>query len=165
MVDRFVELLLQFGGLLRCFSVVPAYNAGVVLRWGRWHRNVEAGLRWHWPLAESLTQCPIIPTTENTSTQTTQTNYGALTFALAVTWRVSNPRKYLLGVYDGEGAVLDCIAGTAGSVLQDYDGTWDAAARQIRTRANRRGKQWGIYFDTVQFTDLAYAPVVRLIQE
>ena len=43
MLDRVINFIAEFGGLFKPFEVIDAYQQGVVLRWGKYHRTLEPG--------------------------------------------------------------------------------------------------------------------------
>lgn len=168
MFAEIVQVLGDHLGRLLPFVVVNEYEHAVLLRGGKFRRELKAGLHCVWPLWDHVLSTSSVWTTERTTPQSVTTESGvSLVVSLAVTWRVSCAKKFLLEVYDGKGAVLDCIAGATGQVLQTYDGVapYRSLEREIRKLANRRAEQWGVRFQRVQFADLAKARTLRLVTD
>ena len=54
MFEKLIDLLVGAWHRLCPLEIIEAYNRGVVLRFGRYHRTLEPGLHWKWPVAEDV---------------------------------------------------------------------------------------------------------------
>ena len=168
MITEVLQFLGEHAARLLPWTVVDVYDHAVLLRVGKFRRELAPGLRWRIPLIDRVLTYSRVWTTERTPPQSVTTEAGkCLVVSLAVTWRVTNGRKFLLEVYDGKGAVLDCLAGVVGEVLQQYDGVapYSDLLSKIRRAANRQGRQWGISFRRVQFVDLCESRTLRILTD
>lgn len=167
MFDRIIDLLVQILTSLRPIAIIPQYEAGVILRFGRLHRPATTGLCFLWPLVEQLHKVSINAGTTTTPAQSITTASGAsVVVSVAVTWYVSDPERFILAVDDGEAAVLDCLLGVIGDEVATAapEATRDDVVRRIRKTANARARQWGIRFERVSLADYTKARTLRLIQ-
>jgi len=166
MFDKLLDALISALERITFVSIMPQYDRGVILRAGRFHRRARPGIVWQWPLLERLLTATVVPTTEQTRPQVVTTADGrTIVYSLAVTWRVARSQRYLLHLYDGAGAVLDCLAGASGQVVagSPRSAQLTQLAEQIEAAANARARQWGVRFERVAFADFADASVHRLV--
>ena len=64
MFDRLFDFLFRFIELFRCFTVINEYERGIVLRLGKYNRELDKGFHWLLPLAieEALSENVVITT-------------------------------------------------------------------------------------------------------
>lgn len=137
-----------------------------MLRWGRVHRGLSAGLCWTLPLVEEVLRTDVRETTDAAAVQGVTTKRGTWHVSAVATWHVEDAEAYLLNCYDGENVVLDSLTGAVTEVLCAWDGKTELTdvAHEACKKANRAAKRWGVRFDRVRFKDWAKGPAVRLLQ-
>jgi regulator of protease activity HflC (stomatin/prohibitin superfamily) len=149
--------------------IVPVYEHAVRLRWGKDPTPLAPGLRWIWPYADAVLTVSRAWETERTSPQSVTTAEGtSWVLSLTAAWYVSDGPRYLIQVsnQEGKGAVLDCLAGAACTVVEaDTGETPRRLERKIRLLANWRGAEWGIKFDRIRFADRVKGRTLRLVTE
>lgn len=168
MFEKLIELLAGAWSTLRPYELVEAYNRGVVLRFGRYHRTLAPGLHWKWPLAEDavsvlacITTLPLAP-----QTLTTQDDVGVVC-AVVVKYEISKPEPYVTDIWDQRDVLADV---TMGAVRQAVSATKyvdliasppeDRILELVRKAVNR----YGFKIHAVTFTDLGRVRSLRLIQ-
>lgn len=165
--DRLVELALQFIDLFYVARVVDAWESGIVLRLGRFHRRVGPGLRWVLPLSlERLVTHPMTPDTVKLDAQSlTTADDVAVVVSAVVTWRVGDVKKLILKTNGHEQVLLDSATG----VLADHvtGVTWkDLCTEEFRatitSAVQARARRWGIKVLEVQLKDVSRCPSLRL---
>lgn len=169
MFDRFVDLFLQFLDGFKFATVVSHWERGIVLRLGRFHREIKPGFHLVWPLwiEEVITEGMAITTT-NLPAQSVTTKCGqAVTVAAVVTWKVSNVRKLILDVDGRQEPVLDACAGAVARAIAARDwaelhGHEADVATEITKAVHRRAMRYGVDVLEVQFTDLVKCRGLRL---
>ena len=50
MFNKLIDLLITFIGLFQCWTYVPPYERGVILRRGLLNRVIGPGWQWLWPV-------------------------------------------------------------------------------------------------------------------
>lgn len=170
MLDRLLDLLTGCWHLLRFAVIVDAYQRAIVLRLGKFHRELDPGFHWVWPLGvECAIAHTVVSSVHSLSPQSVTTADGHSCVVQAiVTWRVRDVRALLLDIEDADHALLDASHGIiathiAGATWADVStaGFLDNAAKEIRKRAFR----WGVEVQQVQFSDLQRCKSLRLWQE
>lgn len=95
MLDRLLEFLLQGLQLFQPFVVLRAYERGVVLRLGRFHREIGQGFHWLIPLrVEEVQATNIVLETMNVGPQSLTTADGvSIVISVVVSFRIENVRR------------------------------------------------------------------------
>lgn len=166
MLDKLIDVLLAIWKGALPFVVIDHFRRGVVLRFGRYHRTLEPGFHWMWPLAEECMGDNVVTRTEKLSEQTLTTKDGTeITFRLVVTANITDIFKSILGVEGVDDALNDSCCGTVSQMVIAHD--WanirspeflKLLTRQCHLRARRYG--WEI--TEVAWSDLTVTPAYRV---
>lgn len=159
MLDRLVELVVQFIDLFKFLRVVHAYQEAVLLRRGLFVRVLGPG--WHLVIPGSIDEVIC----ESVVTDTTHTPVQHLTTAdgkncavsMVLTFRVADVRKLLLEVEGRQQAMLDAATGViaehvVGAKWKDLRGR--EVIDTIRTDIADRAARWGIELEEAKWHDL-----------
>lgn len=170
MLDRLVDLLVSCAKWFQFCVIVRDYEGGVCLRWGRFQRLLAPGFHWLWPFGiEEVAICNVVLETRNTQPQSLTTKDGVdMVISTVVTFTVSDPKTYLLGVYDAVNVIEDSTVGTVSRAVEDTD--WDEIradgwAEKLTSTVRRRAKRYGVDIISVQPSDLTRSRSIRLIQQ
>ena len=109
MFERLIEWIEQFIDLFRFWQVINAYEEGVVLRLGKYHRNIGPGFHFIIPFnIEEVLRDNVVPTTTRITEQTmTTADLQQVVISVILRWRISDIRKILVEVEDAD-QVLVC---------------------------------------------------------
>lgn len=164
MLDKLVDLLIDLAELFFFLTVVREWESGIVLRFGRYHRELEPGPHFHWPFhIERPLKVSVVPDATRLDEQKFTISDGSTVAAKAtVVYRVRNAKRFLLEVEDAEASMLAATCGVLRRHLMSR--TWsqlsdevmcreieEAAATEMKKEASR----WGVEILRVQFPDLA----------
>lgn len=170
MLDRLVDVLIACAKWFQFCIIVRDYEGGVCLRWGRFQRMLSPGFHWLWPFGvEESVLCNVVIETRNTQPQSLTTKDGvSMVISTVVTFTVSDPRVYLLGVFDALNVVEDSTVGNVSRMVEDS--TWDEIradgwAEKLTSTVRRRAKPYGVHILSVQPSDLTRSRSIRLIQQ
>lgn len=167
MLDRIFDFLASVWSTICPVFIVPQYEQHVVLRYGRFHRELESGIHWRWPFIESVLSCSVVYTTSSLGNQTLQTVDGSIvTVSAAFRHRVSSARIYLLETEDAAGAVNDVVQIAVAEAIRKA--TWNEIIAQafweeLTRQASNESRKWGVRITRVGYTDLAKIRVMRLL--
>ena len=167
MFDKLVDLLVSSLRLFQFFGVVDQWERGIVLRFGRFHREIGPGLAWLWPLSvEQLMTLTVVPDPEKLDAQTLTTEDGKIvTVRAVVTYRVIDVKLALLAVSTVRQSLEDACSGEIGRLVCETKAD-DLVAKRFWTRLTRacaaRAEEWGIEVIRVQLSDCAVSRNVRL---
>lgn len=167
MFDKLIDVLLQCIGLFRPWHVIEQYERGVVLRFGKFNREIGPGFHPIIPFsAEIVWSDNVVPTTTTLDSQSLTTSDGVPVVATGViTWEIVDIRKFLLEV-EGREVVLQGSA--YGCISETIEGNpWGASgssrAKEIEKKIRRRAKKFGARVLKFEFKDFARARPYRII--
>jgi len=170
MFDKLIDVLVQFVHLFFVGFVTHSYQRGVVLRWGRLHREVGPGFHWKWPLmVESHLLVNVVPETMTVGPQSLTTKDDkSVVVSTVVTFAIEDARKFLLDVEGGHQVIEDSTYGMVSEFVMAH--TWEEL-RAIKSLSNelakdvrRRAKTYGVAIVGVQLVDFTASRSIRLIQ-
>lgn len=152
MLDKLVEFFLDFIELFYVTTVIDQYQEGVMLRFGKYHRDLLPGLHLRLPLnIEVPLSISVVPDATTMPEQTFTLVDGTTVAVVPVlTYRVHNTRKVLLEVEDAEASMLDSCSGVMRRLMTPHG--WEdfvdpdkcaeieaAISKEIRQEAFRWG--------------------------
>lgn len=175
MFDRLIEVLLTSLRLFQFWYVLADYEAGVVLRFGRFHRLAIPGAHLRWPLGvEEILYTNVVPETMNIGPQSLTTakvgeeTAESIVVTTVVTFRVFDPKAFLLEIEGGNDAIADSSYGVVSEMVMQQP--WSALvdpkfdlANELTKLMRRRTKPWGVEILRVQIQDLAKHRAIRLL--
>ena len=102
--------------------VVDEFEAGVMLRLGRFQRPIRPGLNFKWPVVEKPILTNVAYDTKHNYSQTLTTNDGiTVSFSSVVGYSIENPKKFLIETEDAESVVSDCVMSEAANLVPAID--------------------------------------------
>lgn len=160
MFDRLFDFLSSFWTDIKLFETVEPYEGGVHIRWGKFYRVLKPGIRFKLPIVDGFMTTNTAVTTMNLHTQTV----GNMIVGAIVRYEITNPKAYLIGVWDADDVLSDV---TMGAIREVVEGLPDAAAaeKKVLTKARRALSRYGFKIHAVTFTDFGKVRSIRLIQE
>lgn len=169
MLDRLIDFVVQFIELFKFWVVIPPFEAGVLIRLGKFSRVLECGFHWIVPFGidQVLTE-HIVPTTHSLGDESTISKDGKLVgYHAVVTYKVRDIQKALLDVEDVEHAIRDACCGEIGRVMRES--TWDdmrdeGILDKLTAACRKRGFRYGIEVMSVQLAGIAICRSIRLMQ-
>lgn len=168
MFDRIIDVFLQFAGTFKVFTVVDAYEMGVVLRFGKFHRVIGPGWRFLWPWFERAVNDNVVPRTGNLTVQGLTTKDGkSITVGGIVTAQIVDIQKALLECENVSQVIMDACYGAIGDFVSSS--TWeqllDPNYTQAITKAcHKQARKYGVEIMRVQLSDKALSRNIRLFQ-
>lgn len=167
MIDRLLDFLLEILDLFRFWTVIDAFEEGVVLRLGKYSRTIGPGLHLMLPfgLEEDMTES-VVPTTKNLGPQSLTTfDDVAVVVSGVITYRIHDIKKVLLEVEDAETCLEDSSYGVIGEMVNhtEWDSLIDAEFHEeLSKMIRKRAWRWGIEVMQVQLAEVAKCWSVRL---
>lgn len=170
MLDKLIDFLIQCIELFKFWVVVHPYEAGVLLRLGKFNRVIECGFHWMLPFGiDHAATERTVPTTHSLGDESTISKDGkSVGFHAVVTYKVRDIQKALLEVDDVNHAVRDACCGEIGRVMRGS--TWaeilgEDMLDKITTACRKRGFRYGIEVMSVQLAGVAICRSIRLMQK
>ena len=171
MLDRLIDTILGALHLFQFWVVVAAYERGVVLRLGLFHRELGPGFHWVIPFAVDRVWCEhTVPRTMNLGPQSLTTSDGvSVVVSAIVTAKIVDIQRAVLNVESVDHAMRDaCYAEVAGVIMRQ---TWPQLNKsaeletELERACQRRATKWGIEIVRVQLSDVSRSRSLRLWHE
>lgn len=162
------EIVLDVIGFFQIATVIDSFEAGVLLRFGKFKRTLEPGLRWHLPFGiDEIITMNVVPGVMELDEQvcTTADEYKVAVSGV-LKWSIFDIRRCTLDVEDAEDSLSDIALGFIQESIERTD--WDdIRTKDFRSALKRdiqkQARKWGITVHSVKFADLAETKVFRLI--
>lgn len=167
MLERFLELVLEFLEDIKPYQIIPYYDKGVRLRLGKPRGVLEYGPHWKIPFVDTIMVRMVKPTTMNLNEQsvTTKDNISVVVKAV-IKYEIADVEKLLLEVNDPVDAISDMTQGIIREKIinRNYSECNDGVlTSEILRSAKIEAKKWGISILDITLTDLAQMRSIRLL--
>lgn len=122
MLERLLDALIHGWEWLRPFFVVRVFERGVVLRFGKYNRDIGPGLHWKWPLIEEPIEVTACITTVRLPAQSLTTRDDVqVTVASIVKYEIVDPKPYCTEIWDQHDVLADVTMGAIRKATADAD--------------------------------------------
>jgi len=177
MFDKLIDLLVQSIQLFQIYHFIPAYERGVVLRFGKFHRNAEPGWIWVWPLKlERVITTNVQPEPLMVGPQSLTTADGKrIVISAMFIIVVEDPRKFLLELEGGNSAILTIGAGALARFVEsrkleeiycrDAEERQVSPSKKLATAMRNKIKDFGAAVLDAQISDLCETRSLRLFSK
>ena len=167
MFDRLIDLIVQFFEAFRLSCVICHYERAVVLRLGKFNREIGPGFHLLLPLyIETVMRDSVVLQTATMLPQSLATkDEKSIVISAVISYKISGIRTFLLEI-EGEGQVLvDCTYGHVEGMVRGH--TWQESrtmdfAAELTKLVRRKAKRWGVDIVEVQLRDFSRSRSVRL---
>lgn len=164
MLAQIIEIIKTLGSSLAFWVVIDPWQAGIVLRLGKFHRKLGIGFHLKIPFIESAIVQNTATTTTSLSAQSiTAPNGVVYTVEGVVKWYVSDIRPYTCDIWDAENVIIDSAKSAMAEII-GKNGAKDIG-NQVATKTRISLRKYGIAVDTVTITTLAPIKCFRLITD
>lgn len=167
MLDKLLDLFLQFIDDLLPWQVIPYYDRGVRLRLGKPKGVLNFGFHWKIPFADQILTHMVKPTTLNLDEQSVTTKDGmGVVLKTAIKYEIENVEKLLLETNSATDALSDMVQGIIRNKIinKNWSECNDATfTNEILKASKVEAKKWGISILEVTLTDLGLMRSIRIL--
>ena len=167
MFDKLFDFFFQIVGMFQFWTVIDAFEEGVLLRFGKFKKTLKPGLRFILPFyIDNVLTDNVVTDPMTLGTQSLTTKDGkSIVISAVITWRIFDIRKVLLEVDGAESALVDVSAGYIHE--QVAQNTWATIRKpdfpnSLKKHIQRQARKWGISVTNVQFSDCSLSRSYRL---
>lgn len=168
MLDRLIDFLIQVLDLFRFFHVLPSYQKGVLLRFGKFKRLLDPGLIFYVPFGIDavLTENVVFENLHvGPQSLTTKDGIGVVT-SVVVGFTVSDVKVFLLEVEGRNNVIVDSTYGAVADFFVKR--TWEElqnidVANELSKTVRRQAKKYGVEIVSVQLCDFTRCKSIRLV--
>lgn len=171
MLNNLVEFLLGFADFFRFWIIIDEYERGIVLRLGRFNREIGPGFHWKlFGFEEEMTVTTSISTTDlGPQTLTTKDNVSVVVIAI-IKYQIKNVKPYFLEVNQTKDVLCDVAAGAVKDVIYSSsfnDLSLNSAKLEldVLNLVRKEVNSYGFKIHKVTFSTLGKIKTLRLIQD
>ena len=171
MFDRLIEWIINILDIFRFWFVVDQYEAGIVLRLGKFNREVGPGLHFKWFIFEDEQTTNTNMTTLRLNPQTVMSLDSKSMVAQAIIkYKISNVKLFFLEVWSARDALRDITAGAVRTVISanKYEGiskSNGSLEKTVLELVRRECNELGFKILKITFETLGPIKSLRLIQD
>jgi regulator of protease activity HflC (stomatin/prohibitin superfamily) len=169
-LDRLIDVLIEFIGLFQCWVYIDAFEKGVVLRVGKFHRTIDPGMRWTIPFGiETVIRANAMPDPMYLSVQSLHTaDDFQCTVQIGVIWKIIDIKVFLIDNESTEAMVGMLCEGIVRDAVNGS--TWEEVSasefpNSMRAAMNRKVRKRGAEIEEVVIQDHAEGIASRLWHE
>ena len=168
MLDRLIDFLLSIIQMFQFWTVVNEYERGVVLRLGRFKREIGPGLTWCIPFyVDHVLVDNVVNRVVELGPQSLTTKDGKdVTVNAVVTASIKDIKKALLEVEGVDHALADACCAAVGEHVNDTDWTdlrGELSYDTLTKACRRQAFKYGIEIHRVQLKDLTRCRSLRIL--
>lgn len=167
MFDKLIDLIVTFIHDVLPFKIVNQWEGGVHLRYGKFLRIVEPGLKWKLPFFDKIWVTPVITQSVNLKPQTvTSLDEKSVVLSSIVRYYINDVKKFLLGVMHANDVLVDTTQGIIRDVVEatNWSDLYDLG-KIVTPEINKQVEKWGIIVEQVSFPDLGEIVTYRIITD
>lgn len=169
MLDRLFDILIAIWDHLCPVNIVNKFDKGVHLRFGRFLRVLEPGLKWKLPFCDTFIIHWAEDDTISLPSQKLTTKDGkTVSVRGTILYHIDDIQKFALDVNDAQQAICDVAMGLiAENIIQsNYEETVSTQImNEISKQVRRDCKKWGVYIEYVKIIDLSLSRSFNIFKE
>jgi regulator of protease activity HflC (stomatin/prohibitin superfamily) len=167
MFDWIREIAIALKDHLTPFVIVYEYERAAVFRFGKYHRTIEPGFNWRWPLVESyLSEHTVVTTLALEPQSVTTKDEKSVVVQGIVRYRIADVKLFLTEISNQHDVLRDTAMGAVLKQVRlvEFRPLLDEPPEsKIAADIRRQVKPFGIEVELFTFTDAANMKTLRLI--
>lgn len=169
MFDKLIDLIIQWISDILPLVIIPSYEAGVLLRCGKFKKELNKGLHFKIPFFDEVLRQHIVVTTLSLPAQSLYTSDNQnIVVKGVIKYKISDVQIFLLEVYDAKDAISDMTMSIIKNVIigLPFAKCLDVELDNLLTKKVRsESKKWGVEIQQVTLTDIAPIKSFRIIND
>lgn len=169
MFDKLIDIITQWIENFLPVVIVPSYEEGVHLRFGKFKRVISSGIYFKIPLFDEVIRQHVVVTTLSLPAQSLYT-LDKQNFVVkgVVKYKIADVKTFLLEVYDAKDALSDMTMSIIKNIVISIpaEKCIDPELDNLLTKKTRvEAKKWGVDIQQVTLTDVAPIRSFRLLND
>lgn len=169
MFDKLFELLSQWIKELLPLVIVPQYEDGIILRFGKYYKTMSPGVYFKLPFFDEVLTYHTVMTTLALPSQSLYTSDKQNVVVKGVVkYSIVDVKTFLLEVYDAQDAISDMAQGIIKNIIISKtleECTHTDIDSNLTKKVRSEIKKWGVDIQQVTLTDVAPIRSIRLIND
>jgi regulator of protease activity HflC (stomatin/prohibitin superfamily) len=168
-LESLVELLKNFFWQIMPFVVMNCDECGVVLRLGKYHRDLAVGFNWKYPFGIEREYCTICALNSVCLREQSLTSKDgkSVTVRGVIAYRITDPKKYILDTGTAESVINDVGCCVICDVIPEFEAseilTGETINEKLLSKMRSRAAKWGVKVDSIGLVDRTQARTYRLL--
>lgn len=167
MFEKLLDKLIELWEDIVPWCVLSQFEAGVVVRLGRYKKTLHVGVNFKFPFIDDIYDTNILPKPMPLRAQTLTSNDGkSVVVSSTLRYRIHDAKSYLLNLEDAPGILRDTALGAVKSVISDTNLAKmndTSTEQQVLDIVQGELRKYGITIIRVVFVDLGAIRSYRLI--
>ena len=169
MFDKLVDVIVEWIKEIVPFVIVPQYEDGIILRFGKYHRTLSPGIYLKLPFFDEILTYHTVMTTLALPSQSLYTiDKQNVVVKGVVKYSITDVKTFLLEVYDAQDAISDMTQGIIKNIIISKtleECTHTDIDSNLTKKVRSEIKKWGVDIQQVTLTDVAPIRSIRLIND
>lgn len=169
MFDKLVDLVVQFLDLFKFWEVLDAYQRGVILRLGKFNREVGPGIHWLIPLGiDRVVEINVVTRTHDLRQSIITLKDGStVCVSVVVRFNIRDAKKAILEVDGLEDVIKDSVFGNVSAYARSC--TWEelnspTLEENLTKACRKQAFRYGVEVESVVFSDLCRTRAIALLK-
>ena len=160
--SRLLDLILQ---IPPCAIIQPD-EGGVLVRGGKYHKTLYAGFYWKWPFYDIVRKTNIKEQTIDLPVQTVDSNKGSITASGYIKYKVCDPKKAILEVFDYDTSLpRQAMSEICSSISSASNPSVSLVTSAVAETMDIFTEGWGIEIIEIGMMEFTSCWPVRLLQQ
>lgn len=169
MFDKLIDLIVQWISDFLPVVIIPSYEEGVRLSFGKFKKVLRPGMHFKIPLVDEILRHHVVVTTLSLPAQSLYT-VDKQNFVVkgVIKYKIADVKTFLLEVYDAQDALSDMTLSIIKNIVISLpaEKCIDPELDNLLTKKARvEAKKWGVDIQQVTLTDVAPIKSFRLIND
>jgi regulator of protease activity HflC (stomatin/prohibitin superfamily) len=167
MFQALIDYVADIRDLLKPWAIINEYERGIILRVGKYCKNVNPGFTLKWPFLDVAISETVVMTTLRPQSQTITTcDKQEIVITPVIRYEIKDIKSYLLDMYDHKETIGDIVQGAVKSIVEQHpydhiciNDIQGEVLRQVRKELN----QYGVKIAKITFVDQAKMKSIRVL--
>lgn len=169
MFDKLIDIVVQWISDILPIVIIPSYEEGVHLSFGKFKRTLSPGLHFKIPFFDEILHQHVVVTTISLPAQSLYT-LDKQNFVVkgVIKYKIADVKVFLMEVYDAQDAISDMTMSIIKNIVISLpaEKCIDPELDTLLTKKARvEAKKWGVDIQQVTLTDVAPIRSYRLIND
>ena len=168
MFDKLISLLQGLGTAVLPFQVMTEDCVAILLRFGRYRRDLAPGLIWKLPLADRIMTCDARVHFYSTHPHSLVTRDGVpVVVSALMSFRAAQPKQAILSAKEFGASVWDGVAATLASLVVEINFealATDEFSTRLLERVKVENAPYGVDVLTCRLSNVAKARTYRVLK-
>jgi len=169
MFDKLVDVIVEWIKEIVPFVIVPQYEDGIILRFGKYYKTMSPGIYFKLPFFDEILTYHTVMTTLALPSQSLYTlDKQNVVVKGVVKYSITDVKTFLLEVYDAQDAISDMAQGIIKNIIISKtleECTHTDIDSNLTKKVRSEIKKWGVDIQQVTLTDVAPIRSIRLIND